>query len=631
MLVGPRNRLRCLPRDSAQQARICGKIPLKLFKNHWKLIALFNLSLWLTLSLGASHVSLEGSWQMQDSNKQWIPVELPGPWPSKSESVVEFKREFYLPHVDDQADYGLLIGTIGTFAQCSLNGVQLNSEPLLSKLIEPPANYPRLFPIPIDALHFDAQNMIHLIVERSFNGPAGILAAPITIGEIVNLQAQADRRMLPYYTFEIVCLSTVSTAFIFVGLLSFRTRTDRSLIAFLVLSCLIVISLLSENHLLYRLNWKSEWVVRAGWCAYALILPALLYFQIELFQPSSGLLYKLTLGYNTLVALLLLLIPDPSDLAIPFTSACLFTLSLFLKTLWHSLRTRQDASSPFLIGIATFVFASLLAMAEILGCFEFSSIPIPQKSTLFFQLGLISLYACCFYALACRFIKSKEYIQSLIQRSLESQDLERNRIGRDLHDQVGQSLQGILLQAQLAARKQTQLQPAAIMDSLKIAIEEVRRVSADLHPPALHVLPIEKAIECFLQQEQVRLPFAVHTNLTKTVLLSERIESHLYNILREALHNCCKHAQAKNFYLNLENTSETLRFEIKDDGQGTHAPQRPQGIGLQFIRERVLAMNGSIQIDASPGRGFHIKIQIPLAENSNAQQTFQQAKDTDRR
>ncbi|MGE9267087.1 MAG: sensor histidine kinase [Verrucomicrobiales bacterium] len=118
-------------------------------------------------------------------------------------------------------------------------------------------------------------------------------------------------------------------------------------------------------------------------------------------------------------------------------------------------------------------------------------------------------------------------------------------------------------------------------------------------------------MKCFLEKQREELPFAIRVEADEKTRLDETTENHLFSILREALHNACKHSGANVFELFFEATLLQIRLRIRDDGSGGRVDPCQGGIGLQSMRERIHSLGGAIRFRSAEGRGFSITIDIP--------------------
>jgi signal transduction histidine kinase len=91
------------------------------------------------------------------------------------------------------------------------------------------------------------------------------------------------------------------------------------------------------------------------------------------------------------------------------------------------------------------------------------------------------------------------------------------------------------------------------------------------------------------------------------------IEQSLYRIIQESFANIARHSQAKKVVINIDYRDESIHILVKDDGIGFDVEDKPSGLGLRSMRERIDLINGEMQINSNPGKGSSIKIKAPVA------------------
>jgi signal transduction histidine kinase len=201
-----------------------------------------------------------------------------------------------------------------------------------------------------------------------------------------------------------------------------------------------------------------------------------------------------------------------------------------------------------------------------------------------------------------------------LERGLLAQD--RNRIARELHDGVIQSLYGIGMV--LAGVKAQTLQPAthnqlsAMTESLNGVIDDIRAYIHDLTPPRLARRGLGPEL-CSLANE-----FEASSGVITSVRLNDGVDEiqtamgrDLVQIAREALYNVAKHAAASRVVLSLRCTAQSIRLEISDDGRGITPKQKGSIRGLANIVRRAEAWGGTAEISATGGNGTLVRILLP--------------------
>jgi signal transduction histidine kinase len=209
-------------------------------------------------------------------------------------------------------------------------------------------------------------------------------------------------------------------------------------------------------------------------------------------------------------------------------------------------------------------------------------------------------------------------LQNLSARLVEAQEQERRSISRELHDEVGQSLSGTLVElANLSQLIRADNAPATaklgeIKNEVEDSIRVVRNMALLLRPSMLDDLGLVPALEWQAREVTKRSGIRVKVDANDVPeTLPEEHKTCVYRIVQEALHNCVQHASARNVKITVERQPPGLRLAIEDDGQG-FTPQRERGMGLLGIQERVSHLGGVFTVDSAPGRGTALRVMLPL-------------------
>lgn len=206
-----------------------------------------------------------------------------------------------------------------------------------------------------------------------------------------------------------------------------------------------------------------------------------------------------------------------------------------------------------------------------------------------------------------------EFKTMMIKSNMESEEEERRRIARELHDGVGQQISSIKLGLENIDQNQqkTELTILELKEMVSDVLHSVRGISHQMMPVALERLGFIKAVEGLVdfQNEQGSTLFVFENFNVHDLELSETNEIHLYRIIQELVSNIQKHAEAKTANIQLFRRNEKLNIQVSDDGKGISPKQSSDGIGLTNVRTRVGAIGGEIDILSDPGETL-IKIVI---------------------
>ena len=203
---------------------------------------------------------------------------------------------------------------------------------------------------------------------------------------------------------------------------------------------------------------------------------------------------------------------------------------------------------------------------------------------------------------------------------IASQEAERMRIARELHDGLSQNLLLIKNRAQLEISR-TKL-PDAVRDELQSisnlasqAIAEVRQISRDLHPHQLDLLGLTRALRALIENTNESSEIAISGKFDSADDLFQReAATNVYRVVQESLNNVLKHSHAKKARVTLERDVHELQLRIQDDGCGFNAGRNGggKGLGLKNIAERVRMLGGKIKLESEPHKGTCIEITIPI-------------------
>ncbi len=221
-------------------------------------------------------------------------------------------------------------------------------------------------------------------------------------------------------------------------------------------------------------------------------------------------------------------------------------------------------------------------------------------------------------------------LTELTQHLQTAREDERNRLARNLHDDLG----ALLTSAKLdAARIRSRLIVAGsapealdllahLVSTLNSGIALGRRIIEDLRPSALGTLGLVATLEILVGEYAAHAGVQVHSVL-EPVALDADAELMVYRLVQEALTNISKHAKARNVWVNLGERQGQVEVSVRDDGAGFNTKaQTSSAYGLVGMRFRVEAEGGTLAVVSSPGRGTSIQVRLPqLPATTSAEET----------
>lgn len=214
--------------------------------------------------------------------------------------------------------------------------------------------------------------------------------------------------------------------------------------------------------------------------------------------------------------------------------------------------------------------------------------------------------------------------RALLSATIQTQENERKRIARDLHDSVGGVLSAAKLNINQALRTPDEESASQALDEAKKRIDETlvdtRRISHNLLPATLSEFGLVDTLEehCNkLNSSELEVLFQHHGEKKR---VEEKIELALFRIVQELLHNVIKHAAASIVEVKSEMDAGLLRLEVKDNGKGFDVGVGGKGIqdaglGLKNIESRVSMINATINYFSVEGEGTKVVLELILAES----------------
>jgi two-component system, NarL family, sensor histidine kinase UhpB len=198
--------------------------------------------------------------------------------------------------------------------------------------------------------------------------------------------------------------------------------------------------------------------------------------------------------------------------------------------------------------------------------------------------------------------------------ALRAQEQERARVARDLHDEVNQSLTGLLLRLEAvreAAPPELEPELAETRALANQAMRELLSLARQLRPTALDDLGLTAAIAGQVEQlRQLGLEAAL-TAEGDFSGLDDDVQLVVYRVAQEALTNAGRHGEAKRVAVSLRRSAGGVELEVADDGRGFAFEQSERGLGIGGMRERALLIGAELTIESRPGHGTTVRLSVP--------------------
>ena len=215
-------------------------------------------------------------------------------------------------------------------------------------------------------------------------------------------------------------------------------------------------------------------------------------------------------------------------------------------------------------------------------------------------------------------LRARSDLQELSARLVRAQENERRSLARELHDEIGQSLSAILMEAEGAECAEGPAQTREHLGSIRRLAEktvaEVRDLALLLRPSMLDDLGLVPALNWYAREMTKRtgLDVLIRTESADGDLPEEH-KTCIYRFVQEAVNNSARHANARTIEVVVRREPDRVLFTIQDDGAGFDA-RHIRGLGLLGMEERVRRLGGRLTIESQPGRGTLVAAELPIVE-----------------
>ncbi len=218
--------------------------------------------------------------------------------------------------------------------------------------------------------------------------------------------------------------------------------------------------------------------------------------------------------------------------------------------------------------------------------------------------------------------EQEQRVRYLLQKTLEAQERERERICLDIHDGLTQTLTAAFQQLQVVVARSNL--PDDVRASVnragscvRKALQEAREVVACLRPAALDDVGLVSTIQHELDELRESHGLAVHYELAPLHFPKE-VETALYRIVHEAITNVVKHANASRIVATLRRVGDTIQWTVLDDGAGFDVAtligeRAPRHFGVLSMTKRAELLDGTLTVESAPGKGTATTVIVPAS------------------
>ena len=215
---------------------------------------------------------------------------------------------------------------------------------------------------------------------------------------------------------------------------------------------------------------------------------------------------------------------------------------------------------------------------------------------------------------------AEHLMRHLSQQLVATQEEERKKLSRELHDHVGQLLTALRMELGRIDRQRgagdsgVRTGLAECRELVDNLVRVVRDLALGLRPSMLDDLGLQPALEWLVRDVSRRSSMDVDLTVTASLEgLEDRYRTCVYRIVQEALTNCARHSGAGHVRVSVAPESGQLAVSIEDDGAGFDPRAFTGGLGLKGMKERVKELHGAVTVRSEPGRGTTVRLRLPLA------------------
>lgn len=248
---------------------------------------------------------------------------------------------------------------------------------------------------------------------------------------------------------------------------------------------------------------------------------------------------------------------------------------------------------------------------------------IERAEKLVTQMGVVLGYLTYDLSKVGEALEEAKQHQLMGLKVIQAQEEERKRVAREIHDGPAQSMANVVLRSEIVEKMlknerilEAQMELHELKEMVRLSLADVRRIIFDLRPMALDDLGLVPTLQKYIQTYEDRTKISVDLVVFGVEQpLKSSVKAAMFRLVQECLNNVEKHSGASMVQVKIEFQENTLRLVVKDDGIGfDQAAQKAKGgsYGLLGMRERAQLLEGTMELQSSPGEGTKVMFQIPV-------------------
>lgn len=550
---------------------------------------------------------------------QWQSITIPGSWQSQGIKPINgigwYRIHCTFPDNFRNIEPAILLGRIGDADEVFFNGIKIGGEGRINEKFIEASKIERLYLIPHELVKYSEDNVIAIRVLNTYlNG--GIFDKGVTIGDYKILMLKKFERNKNILIGE-YCFLTVFVLF-FVSCLFFYIKglRDKEYFYFWLFITLYGFLFFLGSVTFYETGLKN-FSAQNTINAISTLFPASLLLLLLYFYKEKLTVYiKILITGFLCIALATIFFHTYTARIYIFTIWKILFLTVALYVVFLSIKAfvrKFYESGTVLLGITGLIVGFILESLGGIDLLQITGFFLWDYATAFFMI-------CVMYALTSRYTRIME-LQSASVKIFDSNEKERKRLARELHDGIGTSLLATKMKLQMLEVQVKDGMPVdrqaipELISELTHVIKELRVVSLDLRPSFLENTKLVEAIHWHARKVRERSGIEINIFAEDIKNISPKIKENIYRIFQEAISNSVKHSKATVVDVVLKMHGKFLTLDMKDNGKGFNLAQQEiedTGLGLYTIRERVELLGGIVRIKTSDTIGTHIFIEVPV-------------------
>lgn len=216
----------------------------------------------------------------------------------------------------------------------------------------------------------------------------------------------------------------------------------------------------------------------------------------------------------------------------------------------------------------------------------------------------------------------RDHQMQLLQATLTVQERERKRIASDLHDDIGSLLSALKLNVQFLEDTEQNERQKQFLEKTRIKLEsgidQVRRISHDMYPPALQKFGLWEALkELLLNIDQSNSVTTALSGIPEHLRLDSETELAIFRVMQELVTNSLRHSDADSISVAIRQLNRRITIQYADNGKGMNENDMKNGLGFLNMRSRIEAIDGKIRFESSPGNGTTTTLELNLQDHGS--------------